>query len=178
MKHLSELLRNTHTLKEASDVITAAVGETLKARKKLLQDKRAELAAEEAKVQEERAHGDTSENVAYTIAVAAVSALRIEIANLESSIQRHEEFDGSNSMTGDIVTVGSTVRITDRTANGGQSTWIVKIYPPGIGDARNGGIAADTPLGAALCGHREGAMVTFKAPRGDMRYTIEEVLKT
>lgn len=152
-------------------------------REKLLDSKLKELADEERKVQEEREHGDTSENVAYTIAVAAVSALRLEISSLEHSIQRYNDFMAASSQqevsAGGVATVGSVVCISDVGAgsdNDNPPTWVIKIYPSGIGSARNGGISADTPLGLALCGHRAGETISFKAPRGDMRYYIKEVL--
>lgn len=161
--------------------ITSNVEVMFTSRKRLLSTKLDELKAEEQKVQEERAHGDTSENVAYTIAIAAVSALRIEINSLEYSIQRYTDFieaSGNREVAaGGVATIGSLVCISDLGAGSTVApTFIIKLYPEGIGSARNGGIAADTPLGMALCGHRAGEVISYKAPRGDMRYLIKEVL--
>lgn len=71
----------------------------------------------------------------------------------------------------DCVVIGRRVTLAE--ADGTTSRYEVVI--PGEGDAASGRIGADSPVGAALIGHRIGDVVSIAAPAGSWTATITKV---
>lgn len=119
---------------------------------------------------------DSSENVPLHIARENISRLTIEITALEASCSAYARLAASsadNTHPGGVCAVGSVVAIRDEVAN---VTWVIKLYPEGLGNAKIGAISIDTPLGQALLQHRPLETVICNAPSGEIPYYIKEVL--
>jgi len=73
----------------------------------------------------------------------------------------------SRTSTGDVVRVGSRVRVQD--ADGEDEFTIV---PECEADAFADRVSAESPCGRALLGHRVGDRVRFRAPGGIVGVTV------
>ena len=97
---------------------------------------------------------------------------RVEAEDLEHELQRGTEVE-SAEIGPDIVTMNSTVRVTDIDAN---TTHVYTIVFPADADFEKGRISILSPLGTALLGYRAGDTVTWEMPRGPRRLRIEELV--
>jgi regulator of nucleoside diphosphate kinase len=97
---------------------------------------------------------------------------RVEIEDLERELERGIEVD-STDVGSDVVTMNSTVRVTDLDAN---TTHLYTIVFPSDADFEKGRISILSPLGTALLGFRAGDVVTWEMPRGTRRLRIEELV--
>lgn len=159
-------------LTEKRDEITAQMNNMMENHRRSLKSKERRLAEEEEKARDAKAQGDVSENAEYQIARDNCSRLILEIAALESTILEYEKYSTSYTPTG-RVQVGSTVKLLD---NSRGSTVYIKLYPHGLGNAKIGAVSVESPVGRAILGKAKGTKVIAHAPRGDLPYTIEEVL--
>ncbi|HEX6178392.1 MAG TPA: nucleoside diphosphate kinase regulator [Thermoanaerobaculia bacterium] len=73
----------------------------------------------------------------------------------------------------DVVTMNSTVRVTDVDAG---STHVYTIVFPADADYEKGRISILAPLGTALLGFRVGDTVDWNVPRGVRRLHIDEIV--
>ena len=163
-------------MKEEATRIISDMGSALTNREGKIKAKKAELAREREFIAS-MDKNDVSENVPLHIARETVSRLVIEITALEAhtnipniSLTRDEI---ARLTPGGVCTIGSIVAIHDDRMN---KTWVIRLYPAGLGNAKIGAISIDTPLGQALMQHRPGETVTCNAPGGPIRYYIKEVL--
>lgn len=99
-------------------------------------------------------------------------ANREEIEGLERELERGIEVD-STEVAPDVVTMNSTVRVTDLDTN---TTHLYTIVFPGDADFEKGHISILSPIGTALLGYRAGDVVTWAMPRGTRRVRIEELV--
>jgi regulator of nucleoside diphosphate kinase len=97
---------------------------------------------------------------------------RGEIEDLERELERGIEVD-STEIGSDVVTMNSTVRVTDLDSN---TTHLYTIVFPSDADFEKGRISILSPLGTALLGFRAGDVVTWEMPRGTRRLRIEELV--
>ncbi|MFL6247346.1 MAG: nucleoside diphosphate kinase regulator [Thermoanaerobaculia bacterium] len=97
---------------------------------------------------------------------------RDEIAGLERELERGIEVD-STEVGPDVVTMNSTVRVTDLDTN---TSHLYTIVFPGDADFEKGRISILSPLGTALLGYRAGDEVTWEMPLGMRRLRIEELV--
>lgn len=97
---------------------------------------------------------------------------RDEIEDLERELERGTEVE-STEVAPDVVTMNSTVRVTDLDAN---TTHTYTIVFPGDADVDKGRISILSPLGTALLGYRAGDVVTWEMPRGTRRLRIEALV--
>lgn len=97
---------------------------------------------------------------------------REELADLEYELERGTEVE-STEVAPDVVTMNSTVRVTDLDAN---TTHLYTIVFPSDADFEKGRISILSPLGTALLGYRAGDVVTWEMPRGTRRLRIEELV--
>jgi regulator of nucleoside diphosphate kinase len=96
---------------------------------------------------------------------------REEIEDLEHELERGTEVE-SAEVAPDVVTMNSTVRVTDLD---GETTHLYTIVFPWDADFEKGRISILSPLGTALLGYRAGDVVTWEMPRGTRRLRIEEL---
>ena len=97
---------------------------------------------------------------------------REEIEDLERELERGTEVE-SAEVEPDVVTMNSTVRVTDLDTNASQ---LYTIVFPADADFDKGRISILSPLGTALLGYRAGDVVTWEMPRGTRRLRIEELV--
>ena len=97
---------------------------------------------------------------------------REEVADLERELERGTEVE-STEVAPDVVTMNSTVRVTDLDAN---TTHLYTIVFPSDADFEKGRISILSPLGTALLGYRAGDVVEWEMPRGVRRLRIEALL--
>lgn len=97
---------------------------------------------------------------------------REDVEDLERELERGTEVE-STEVEPDVVTMNSTVRVTDLDAN---TTHLYTIVFPADVDFEKGRISILSPLGTALLGYRAGDVVEWEMPRGTRRLRIEELL--
>ena len=159
-------------LAQKSREIDKNFSQTMENLRRKLQDRQAELKNQQEAAKRASAQGDRSENAEWQIANDNVARLVMEISSLEGTLDIYERYKASYSPSGKVM-LGSTVKLLDRQRG---VTLFVKIFPPGLGNAKIGAIASTTPVGSAILGKVSGAEVVVKAPIGEIPYYIEEVL--
>ena len=100
------------------------------------------------------------------------AGIREEIEDLEQELARGTEVD-SHEVAPDVVTMNSTVRVTDLDTAG---THVYTIVFPADADFERGRISILSPIGTALLGYRAGDEVTWETPRGTRRLRIEALI--
>lgn len=103
---------------------------------------------------------------------AASGEAREELEDLVTEIERGAEVQ-PQEIPPDVVTMNSTVRVTDVDSG---STHVYTIVFPADADYEKGKISILAPLGTALLGYRVGDTVNWQVPRGVRRLKIEEIL--
>lgn len=113
--------------------------------------------------------GDLSENTEYHLA-------REEQAEVEDRIRRLEELLKSaviaQTRSGDVVSVGSTIRLEKV---GDNRSYLYTIVGSEEADMAQGKVSNLSPLGSALLGHKVGDKITVNTPKGAMTYTIAKI---
>lgn len=102
----------------------------------------------------------------------AAAENRDEIEDLERELERGAEVE-STEVAPDVVTMNSTVRVTDLDAD---TTHLYTIVFPGDADFEKGRISILSPLGTALLGYCAGDVVLWEMPRGTRRLRIDELV--
>ena len=128
--------------------------------------KRAEIVE---RIAEARSHGDLSENAEYDAARNGQAANEGEIAELDYKVKNAviiEETDDNS-----VVHIGSAVTVYDEEMEEEVTYTIMGTTEV---DAMRNIVSNESPVGAALLGHKKGERVTVKAPDGDY---ILKVLK-
>ena len=97
---------------------------------------------------------------------------REELEDLAREIERGTEVR-PQEIPPDVVTMNSTVRVTDLEAG---STHTYTIVFPADADYEKGKISILAPLGTALLGFRVGDTVDWNMPRGVRRLRIDEII--
>jgi regulator of nucleoside diphosphate kinase len=102
----------------------------------------------------------------------ATAETRADLEDLNAEIARGAEVR-PEEIPPDVVTMNSTVRVTDVESG---STYVYTIVFPADADYEKGKISILAPLGTALLGYRVGDVVTWRMPRGNRRLRIDELL--
>lgn len=118
-----------------------------------------------------RGFGDLSENAEYDEAKNEQSRLEAEIIELENAIRTAIVIDQENIST-DSVNVGTVVKVLYLDDNEEEEYSIVGARES---DPMHNRISNESPVGAALLGHRAGETVTVEAPDGPMELKILEI---
>ena len=120
-----------------------------------------------ARIHEAKLDGDLSENAEYEDAKQEQSFLEGRIATLELQLRNAEVIAKAN---GDKVGIGSKVVIK---GHDGEETFTI------VGSAeaapRDGRISNESPVGAALMGHKKGDTVVVSAPAGEVTFTVVSI---
>ena len=120
-----------------------------------------------ARIHEAKLDGDLSENAEYEDAKQEQSFLEGRIATLEGQLKNAEVIEKVN---GDKVGIGSKVVIK---GSDGEETFTI------VGSAeaapRDGRISNESPVGAALMGHKKGDTVVVAAPAGEVTFTVVSI---
>src|SRR5476649_1404837 len=122
-------------------------------------------------IAEAREHGDLSENAEYHAARERQSFIEGRLSEIEDQIARAEVIDVSK-LSGDVITFGAKVRITDEDSGEEQTYQIVGAVES---DINHGLLSITAPLARALIGKKVGDSVEVTTPRGSKVYEIVNV---
>lgn len=133
--------------------------------------KRPELAI---KLKEAIAQGDLSENADYADAKEQQAFLEGRINQLESLLRSAKIVPSSHSTgNADVVSVGVQVVVQEE----GEKQETFLIVGAAEANPTAGKISNESPLGAALLGHRIKEKVKVKTPGGELIFTIKQIKK-
>ncbi len=120
-----------------------------------------------------RSFGDLSENAEYDAAKLEQSRMEYEIVELENMLKDVVliEDDVANK---DVIVVGSKVRVHLSKIN---KTVEYQIMGSAESDPAKNRISNESPVGAALLGHKSGDVVDVGTPGGVMRIEIISIIK-
>jgi transcription elongation factor GreA len=124
-------------------------------------------------IEEARAHGDLSENSEYEDAKERQSLAEGRVRDFESKLAAAEVIDITKIEPSDRVVFGVTVLVEDLTTEE-ESTY--RIVGEDEADVKKGLISVRSPIARALIGREVDDEVTVKAPSGDRKLVITEVL--
>lgn len=133
--------------------------EGLEKLKTQLNDTKSKLKEVSFKIKEAKELGDLSENAEYHEAKNEQSFLMGKEAEIEQKIKNAEII--KKDKTNDVVTVGSTVKIDD---DGDIMEYT--LVGSDEADPLSGKISVDSPIGAAMIGHKKGQTIEVKTPAG------------
>ena len=122
------------------------------------------------RIKEARAQGDLSENSEYDQAREDQGFNEGEITELTQKIKNAVIIEVPTN--NDIINLGSVVVLED-VEFGDQETYTV--VGTTEADPFNGLISNDSPVGAAVLGHKAGDVVVVNAPNGALEYKIVEI---
>jgi transcription elongation factor GreA len=117
-----------------------------------------------------RGFGDLSENAEYDEAKDEQAKLEADIVELEAALRNVIVIDGEIST--DSVNVGTTVKVLYLDDGEEEEFTIVGARES---DPMNNKISNESPIGAALLGHKTGEIVTVEAPDGPYELKILEI---
>jgi len=127
--------------------------------------KRKEIAQ---KIKEARSQGDLSENAEYDAAKEEQGKLETRIAHVEKMLLNVTVID-EDEIDKDLVGLGSTVTVLDMEFNEQDKYTIVGSAEA---DPVAGKISNESPLGAAILGHKIDDVVEFETPSGLVKFKI------
>ena len=115
-----------------------------------------------------RGFGDLSENAEYDAAKNEQAKNEYDIAVLEDELQHVHIIDESTLASGGV-NIGTTVTVRNA-KNGFETTY--QIVGTTEADPRQGKISNESPIGAALMGHKAGEKVDVHTPGGLLELEI------
>lgn len=136
--------------------------------KKDLADAIAQRPVISAAIAEAREKGDLSENAEYEAAREAQGLLELNIAKLQSLVAEARVIDESK-LSADVVGMLSKVKVKNLSLNREMQFMIVGEQEANFAAGK---LAATTPIGKALMGHKVGDVVEAQAPNGIMKFEI------
>lgn len=130
-------------------------------------EKRAQVAA---RIQAAKEEGDISENAEYDDAKHEQAFVEGRIMTLRAMIGSAViiEDDGPS----DEVRLGSRVTVLE---DGLDEPEVYHIVGSAEADPLNGRVSNESPIGRALMGQRAGSIVSYHAPDGEIRLTIQNI---
>lgn len=117
--------------------------------------------------------GDLSENSEYDEAKNEQAIMESRILEIEAMLKNVKVIDEGELST-DRIHVGSKIKVHDVSFD---ETLDYRIVGSSEADPREGRISDESPVGAALLGHKKGQTVVVKTPGGDVKYKILEIYK-
>lgn len=124
-------------------------------------------------VAEAKAKGDLKENQEYKSAKEQQHFLSLQLAQLQSELNRAVVFDPTTSTTS-MVSFGTVVTLTDNDS-GKEETYT--ILGPWESDPDNNVISYMSPFGNALLNRKAGETATFTINEHKYNYTVKEIKK-
>ena len=120
-----------------------------------------------------KSFGDLSENSEYDEAKNEQAEIEARIVEIENMLKNAEVIDETEVAT-DVVSVGSKVTVKDM-LDGETSEYL--IVGSTEADPLKGKISDESPVGAALLGHKKGEKISVEAPMGVIEYKIVKISK-
>jgi transcription elongation factor GreA len=133
----------------------------------LLTVRRPEIAE---KIHSAKQDGDISENAGYDAAKEEQAFVEGRIAELQELLKYAVLID--QDVDSDSVVLGSTVTVQEV---GCDECETYSVVGAAEADPTDGKISNESPLGKALMGSKVGAVVTIKAPAGEMRFKVKKL---
>ncbi len=124
-----------------------------------------------AQIAEARDKGDLSENAEYEAAREAQGLLELQIAKLQDLVANARVVDESLIGT-ERVQMLNNVKVRNLENNQVMTFMLVG---ESEADFKAGKLAAATPIGKALMGHKKGEIVEAKVPSGIIRFEILDI---
>ena len=124
-------------------------------------------------VAEAKAKGDLKENQEYKSAKEQQHFLSLQLAQLQSELNRAVVFDPTTSTTS-MVSFGTVVTLTDKDS-GKEETYT--ILGPWESDPDNNVISYMSPFGNAVLNRKAGETATFTINEHKYNYTVKEIKK-
>ena len=124
------------------------------------------------KIKEAKSFGDLSENSEYDEAKNDQAKMEARILELEYTLAHAQVID-ETSLNTEIVSVGLSVRVFDRTYEEEVTYHIVGAQA----DPINNKISDESPVGKALLGHKVGDIVVVETPVGNDHIEILEIFR-
>ena len=144
-------------------VLTKQGLDELKAKIEHLQtERRREVAA---RIKEAREFGDISENAEYDDAKNEQAMLEKQISDLEEKLRSAKVID-SKDVTGEVVTVGTTVHVKDQKTSKSEKFHIVGSAEANVAERK---LSNESPIGKALLGKKRNDIISVPVPRGPQR---------
>lgn len=123
------------------------------------------------RIADARALGDLSENAEYHAAREDQGMLQARIDALQDKLARAVIVD-SSSLPKDMVVFGTRVRVKDLDCGEEE---VYELVGPGDEDYDNNKILSSSPRGQAMLGKKVGDTISFKVPKGLLRYQVMEI---
>lgn len=139
--------------------------------KKDLADALAQRPVISAQIAEARDKGDLSENAEYEAAREAQGLLELNIAKLKDLVANARVID-EKSIGTDVVQMLNKVKV--RNLNN-KAVMEFTLVSENEADFASGKLAAQTPIGQALLGHKVGDVVEAKVPAGVIKFEILDI---
>lgn len=121
------------------------------------------------KIEEAKSFGDLSENAEYHAARDEQASIEKQIMEIEEILKNAEVIEKRHS---DHVEIGSTVTVRKA---GGKEEKQYQIVSSTEADMATGKLSNESPLGAAMMGHKKGETFIFESPAGEVKYTIVDI---
>ena len=139
--------------------------------KKDLADALAQRPVIAAAIAEAREKGDLSENAEYDAARDAQGLLEVKITRLKNLVANAKIIDESQIGT-DVIQIMNKVKVENLALKREMEFTIVGETEA---DFSKGKLAATTPIGKALMGHKVGDIVDAKTPSGIIQFKVLEI---
>jgi len=139
--------------------------------KKELEDALAQRPVISAQIAEAREKGDLSENAEYDAAREAQGLLEVKISRLKNLVANAKIIDESQIGT-DVIQIMNKVKVENLALKRVMEFTIVGETEA---DFSKGKLAATTPIGKALMGHKVGDVVDAKTPSGIIQFKVLEI---
>ena len=139
--------------------------------KKELEDALAQRPVISAQIAEAREKGDLSENAEYDAAREAQGLLEVKIARLKNLVANAKIIDESQIGT-DVIQIMNKVKVENLALKRVMEFTIVGETEA---DFSKGKLAATTPIGKAVMGHKVGDVVDAKTPSGIIQFKVLEI---
>ena len=117
------------------------------------------------RIREARDFGDIAENSEYDDAKNEQAMLEKQISDLEEKLRSAKVID-SKDVTGDTVTVGTTVHLKDQKTSKSEKFHIVGSAEANVAERK---LSNESPIGKALLGKKRGELISVPVPRGPAR---------
>ena len=122
-----------------------------------------------------RDQGDLKENAGFQTALKVRDELTAELGQIDEVLNSNYQIiqDDKSKASADIVTIGKNVKIifTDT-----AKEYTLKIVGSSESNILDGKISNLSPLAEAIMNQKVGASCTFKAPQGDIKVKILEII--
>jgi len=125
------------------------------------------------RIKEARSHGDLSENSEYDEARLEQGKLEGRLEELEDILSNYVIINEDITNT-DVVDIGVKVKVRDLEDD---SEEIYRIVGTQEADPLHGSISDESPIGKALMGKKKGDEITVKAPGGEFKYVLVDILE-